>query len=85
MKPIGKYIIINKIEEEHKTESGLLLSASDVDEFRYRKGKVVKAGSDVSVIKEEDLIYYDKNAGHSMLINDIPYTIILERDVVVVL
>ena len=23
MKPIGKFIIINKIEEEHKTESGL--------------------------------------------------------------
>ena len=44
-----------------------------------------KTGSDVSVINENDLIYYDKNAGHSMLINDVPYTIILERDVVVVL
>ncbi len=85
MKPIGKYSIRNKIEEEHKTESGLLLSASDVDEFRYRKGEVVKTGSDVSVINENDLIYYDKNAGHSMLIHDVPYTIILERDVVVVL
>ena len=85
MKPIGKYIIINAIEEEHKTQSGLLLSASDVAGFRYRKGEVVKSGSDVSVINEKDLIYYDKNAGHSMLIHDTPYTIILERDVVVVL
>jgi len=71
MKPIGKYIIINKIEEEHKTESGLLLSASDVDEFRYRKGKVVKAGSDVSVISEDDLIYYDKNAVHLIHVRSI--------------
>ncbi len=85
MKPIGKYIIINTIEEEHKTKSGLLLSATDVEGFRYRKGEVVKTGSEVSVINENDLIYYDKNAGHSMLINDMPYTIILERDVVVVL
>ncbi len=85
MKPIGKYIIINAIEEEHKTQSGLLLSASDVEGISYRKGAVVKSGSDVSVINEKDLIYYDKNAGHSMLIHDTPYTIILERDVVVVL
>ena len=42
MKPIGKYIIINTIDEEIKTESGILLSASDVDEFRYKKGKVIK-------------------------------------------
>ena len=27
MTPIGKYIIINKIKEEKKTKSGLLLSA----------------------------------------------------------
>ena len=85
MKPIGKYIIINKIEEEHKTESGLLLSAADVQDFRYIKGEVVKSGSDVSVINEKDIIYYDSGSGHSMFIGDKPYTIILERDVVVVL
>jgi|TARA_R110001592_G_scaffold297360_1_gene567859 co-chaperonin GroES (HSP10) len=85
MKPIGKYIIINTVDEEIKTESGILLSASDVDEFRYKKGKVIKTGSDVTVIQENDLIYYDKNAGHTMLIKDKSYTIISERDVVVVL
>ena len=85
MKPIGKYIIINTVDEEIKTESGILLSASDVDEFRYKKGKVIKTGSDVTVIQENDSIYYDKNAGHTMLIKDKSYTIISERDVVVVL
>jgi co-chaperonin GroES (HSP10) len=85
MKPIGKYIVINKINEELKTESGLLLSAQDASDFRYRKGEVVKAGTDVNVINEGDLIYYDKSAGHEMLIEDNPYTVITERDVVVVL
>ena len=85
MKPIGKYIIIVPIEEEHKTDSGILLSASDVDHFRYKKGKVTKSGSNVEVINDNDIIYYDKHAGHSMLLEDKPYTIILERDVVVVL
>jgi len=85
MKPINKYIAIKTIEEEVKTSSGLLLSASDVGEMRYRKGKVVKPGTEVSVIKEGDVIYYDAHAGFTMILNDEQHTIILERDVVVVL
>tara|TARA_R100000935_G_scaffold56201_1_gene87325 strand:- start:939 stop:1196 length:258 start_codon:yes stop_codon:yes gene_type:complete len=85
MKPVGKYIVIKTIEEEIKTKSGLLLSATDVEEFRYKKGKIVKPGTDVTVIKEDDVIYYDKNAGWTMLISEEPYTIIQERDVVIVL
>ena len=85
MKPINKYIVVQKIEEELKTESGLILSQEDAKNFRYAKAKVVKVGSNIDVINEDDLIYYDKSAGHSMLISDNPYTIILERDVVVVL
>ena len=85
MKPIGKYIVIKTIKEELKTESGLLLSAQDVDGFRYRKGIVVKQGTNVADIKEDDVIYFDKAAGHQMLIEEYPYTVITERDVVVVL
>jgi len=85
MKPIGKYIIIQKIEEELKTKSGLLLSAQDASGFRYKKGEVIKEGTDVNVINKGDVIYYDGAAGHQMLINDNPYTVITERDVVVVL
>lgn len=85
MKPIGKYIVIKKIEEELKTKSGLLLSAQDASGFRYKKAEVIKPGTNVDVINEGDIIYYDGAAGHQMLINDNPYTVIQERDVVVVL
>jgi co-chaperonin GroES (HSP10) len=85
MIPINKYIIIDTIEEEIKTDSGLLLSANDIKDFRYKKGKVVKPGTNVDDIEEGDLIYYDKMSGYTMIINDKQYTIILERDVVVVL
>lgn len=85
MKPIGKYIVIKTIEEEIKTSSGLLLSAEDANQMRYKKGLVIKPGSTVEVIKEDDRIYYDKRAGFTMLIENEPYTIITENDVVVVL
>jgi len=83
--PINKYILITTIDEQIKTESGLLLTGSDADKFRYKKGLVVKPGTNVEVIKENDMIYYDKGAGYTMLIDNIPYTIIREADVVVVL
>jgi co-chaperonin GroES (HSP10) len=85
MKPIGKYIVVKKIKEELKTDSGLLLSAQDAANFRYRKAEVVKEGTDVNVINSGDIIYYDSGAGHEMLIHENPYTVIQERDVVVVL
>jgi co-chaperonin GroES (HSP10) len=53
--------------------------------MRYKKGLVIKPGSTVEVIKEDDSIYYDKRAGFTMLIENEPYTIITENDVVVVL
>jgi len=83
--PINKYILITTIDEQIKTDSGLLLTGSDAEKFRYKKGLVVKPGTNVEAIKENDLIYYDKGAGYTMLISNVPYTIIQEKDVVVVL
>ena len=84
MKPIGKYILIQQIKEEIKTESGLLLSADDVSQIRYKKAEVIKPGTDVEVIDSGDIIYYDSRAGHTMVIGGGQYTVITERDVVVV-
>ena len=66
MRPVGKYIVIKTIDEEVKTKSGLLLSATDVDEFRYKKGKVIEPGNEVTVIDKGDSIYYDKNSGFTL-------------------
>lgn len=82
---INKYIIIERIIEEMKTDSGLLLSGEDTNEFRYKKGKVIKPGTSVDTIKEGDIIYYDRSSGHTMMLENKKYTIITERDVVVVL
>lgn len=85
MQAINKYIIIEKLNETMRTESGLLLSGEDANEFRYNKGVVINPGTMVDTVKTGDVIYYDKSSGHAMVIEDRKYTIILERDVVVVL
>ena len=85
MKPIGKNLLIKIIEEEIKTSSGLLLSSDDASQLRYKKGIVIKSGTEVSTIDEGDLIFFDKRAGFTLIINDEPFTVIQEKDVVVVL
>jgi len=85
MKPIGKYIVVKDIQENVKTESGLILSGEDTNQLRYKRAMVIAPGTDVDVISEGDELYYDKAHSFTMLIEDLQYTIITERDVVVVL
>lgn len=85
MKPIGKYIVVKDIEQDVKTDAGLVLSGEDTNQLRYRKAEVIAPGTDVSVIDAGDLIHYDKAHGFTMIIHESQYTIIQERDVVVVL
>lgn len=85
MQPIGKFLVIKIVEEELKTQSGMILSAEDVNQFRYKRAIVLASGTDVSNIKKDDEIYYDKSHSFTMLINGEQCTIIRETDVVVVL
>ena len=85
MQAIGTYIIIKPIEEEVTTKSGLLLSGEETSNLRYRKGEVLNVGTDVEIIKEKDIIYYDQQSGHTMLLNNDVVAIIRQMNVVVVL
>jgi co-chaperonin GroES (HSP10) len=85
MRAVNKYIIVETIVEEMKTESGLMLSGDDANDFRYKKALVINPGTNVDTVKEGDTIYYDRSSGHTMILQNKKYTIILERDVVVVL
>ena len=84
MKPIGKYLVVKDIQENVKTESGLILSGEDTNQLRYKRGEVIASGTDVVVIQKGDELYYDKAHSFTMLIDNMQYTIIQERDVVVV-
>ena len=85
MKPIGKFLVVKDIQEEIKTNSGLILSGEDTNQLRYKRAEVIAVGTDVDVIDEGDELYYDKSHSFTMLIDNEQYTIISERDVVVVI
>lgn len=86
MQAIGKFIVIKNVEEELKTQSGLILSAEDSNQFRYKRAVVIAPGTDVNdKIQKDSEIYYDKSQCFTMLINGEQCTVIREIDVVVVL
>lgn len=84
MKAIGDRIVIERIVEELKT-GALTLNASDKESIRYKKGKIISKGSDISDLEDGNVILYDSAAGHTIMIDSSQYTIILRRDVAVVL
>jgi len=85
MKAVGKFIVIEPIKTDSKTSGGLLLTEETREDIRYRQGKVVEPGTDVTVLNKGDLIYYDKNAGFGIDIKDLQYKVIKEQDVVIIL
>lgn len=85
MKLIGKNLLIVPQEEDTRSKAGLIMTSSDEKELRYKKATVVGVGSLVDGIKPGSFIYFDRAAGHSIRINEDLYTVITEKDVVVVL
>lgn len=84
MKAINNYIVIDKIKEEPKSESGFILSEAQNEDVRYSKGKVISKGELVNSVNENDIVWYDKHAGHGIEFDGKYLFVIKHSDVVIV-
>jgi chaperonin GroES len=86
MKAIGKCLVIEKIKEgTTTTKGGLMLAENQREDIRYIEAKVLSIGEEVVGVKEGDMIFYDRHAGHKIDIDKETYHVIRLGDVVVVL
>ena len=86
MKAIGRNLIVNLVKQGiAETKGGLLLAEKQREDIRYNEGIVISAGNEVVGIKEQDVIYFDKNNSHQIEINKDIYTVVNMNNVVVVL
>ena len=84
MKAVNYYIIVEKIKQGPKKVGGLILTEDiDVDN-RYIRATVISTGNLVEGIKDNDIVYYDKHAGHGVQYKDILYHVIKSGDVVLI-
>ena len=84
MKAVNHYLVIEPIKQELKKVGGLILTDKVNEDYRYLKAKVISAGNLVEGVKEGDVVYYDKHAGHGIQHKDNFYGVIKQQDVVLI-
>ena len=86
MKAIGRNLLVNMTKVGvSETKGGLKKKKKQREDIRYAEGTVLSVGSDVVGINEQDLIYFDKNNSHQILIGQELYNVVRMDHVVVVL
>ena len=86
MNAIGRNIIINKLKEGvTATKGGLLLAENHREDIRYIEATVISTGDDCAGVNKDDIIYYDRHAGHKIELDKETYHVIKIQDVVFVL
>ena len=86
MKAIGRNIIIKKLKEGiTEIKGGLLLAESHREDIRYVQATVVSTGTECDGINNDDVIYYDRHAGHKIELDGETLHVIKTGDVVFVL
>ena len=84
MRAINHYIIVKNIKTEPKKLVGLIMTDNTDVDNRYIKAEIISTGNLVEGIKEKDVVYYDKHAGHSIQHEEILYQVIRSGDVVLI-
>lgn len=82
LKPIKKNIIVQIIEKEKVTNSGIILKSADPAEVS--KATVLKVGADVTLIEEGQTILPNWNAAKPVKFDNESYYIVNEDDVVLI-
>ena len=84
MRAVNNYIVVKNIKSEPKKVAGLIMTdETDIDN-RYIKADIISIGNLVEGIKEKDVVYYDKHAGHDVQYKNILYRVIRSGDVVLI-
>ena len=84
MQAINYYLIVDKIKEAPQKVGGLELTEKQNKDVRYLKGKVVSAGHLADILSKDDIVHYDKHAGHGIEWKNNLYYVLKLGDIVLV-
>ncbi len=78
-KPLMDRVLAELVEDERKTESGIIIP--DTAKEKPQKGKVVSVGEDVELIQEGDEILFAKYSGNELKFDNKDYIILKEDEI----
>ncbi len=82
LKPTTGYVLIEPLEKEVKTSSGIYLP--DNASEKPQKGKVLAAGLKTSPVKIGDIVFYKKWGGNDVKIDNKEYLFVKFEDILAV-
>lgn len=84
IKPLGERVLIELVEQEEKTASGIVLPDSAKE--KPQEGKVVAVGKDAEdELKVDDRVIYSKFAGTEVKYEGKEYLILSKMDILAVI
>lgn len=83
MKALNNFVIVRRIEEEVKKESGLIVTDLTDRAIRYKLGEVVSCGDFVLGLDAKDRIYFDSAASSEIRIEGEKLYVVPDRQVVI--
>lgn len=78
-KPLMDRVLAELVEDEKKTESGIIIP--DTAKEKPQKGKVVAVGEDVELVQEGDEILFAKYSGNELKFDNKDYIILKEDEI----
>jgi co-chaperonin GroES (HSP10) len=84
MQAVNYYVVVNDIKDTNVKVAGLELTEKLNEDNRYNKAKIISTGNLVEGVKQGDIIYYDKIAGHAIQGDNKRYTVIRIQDIVLI-
>ena len=78
-KPLMDRVLVELIEDEKKTESGIIIP--DTAKEKPQRGKVVSVGEDVELVKEGDEVIFAKYSGNELKFDNKDYIVLKEDEI----
>lgn len=83
LQPLADRIVLEQVESEEKTSSGIILPDSAKE--KPEQAKVVAVGPDVKELKTGDLVLYTKYGPNEVKVDGKEYLVVKEEDVLAIL
>ncbi len=78
-KPLGKRVLIERVEEAKTTSSGIIIP--DNAQENPLPGKVIAVGNKIKVLSVNDIVVFGKYAGTELTLENKEYLVMEDKDI----
>lgn len=85
-KPLGERVLVERLEEESKTSSGIIIPDNAKEKPLMGKVKAISAKvAEEKTLKEDDTIVFGKYSGSEIKLDNVEYIVLESKDILGVL